>query len=523
MDASTVTPHDALAIIDHYRNNPRDIFPDIFGCQPWDVQLDIAESVFTYREVAVASCHGIGKSWVAARVALAFLVTHPGGIVITTAPTWSQVQDVIWRELGAAYESSKIDLGGKLNKTQLEFGKDWYALGRSTNKADNFVGYHADHILVIVDEASGVEEIIYEGIRGVTSNENAHTFYIGNPTNPGGTFAKAMKNPLVKKFNVSCWQTPNFTTNQIKNVGDLLAIFTPPNGVDPLEHMESIKLQLPYPGLISPRWVYERFLEWGTDSPMWQSRVLGEFPSQAENALIPLHILEQAASADYREEHGWQIPAGTRMEVGADIARFGSDRTVIYTRRGGHVYPGKVMHMADNVRVADAIISAIDPLEWHVLIKPDDTGLGGGVTDVLRMRKRENPLYRYEVRPVNFGTASSKPEKYHDIRAEMYWTVREWVLSKKVALPEEDEQLIAELANIRYTYTPKQQIKIESKDDYKKRTGKSPDKADAFVLLFAKSAVGSFSDVQTSEDKTAEPQSVVRERDTIASGLSTRY
>jgi phage terminase large subunit len=121
-------------------------------------QEDILEAVFNYRNVSVKSCNSAGKSHIAARVAHAFLDLHPGSIVVTTAPTARQVKDVLWRYIGTTHSLAKYPLGGHLTQLGLEYDKDWFAVGLSTTEPEKFFGYHADHILVIVDEASGVEE-----------------------------------------------------------------------------------------------------------------------------------------------------------------------------------------------------------------------------------------------------------------------------------------------------------------------------------------------------------------------------
>lgn len=480
-----ITPQEATEILETYRLHPTDFYTEVLGAKPWQKQIEILESVFKNRETAVKSCHGTGKSFNAARIALTFLMTHIGSIVVTTAPTWRQVKDVLWRELASAYNRAGYELGGSLTKVGLEFDDDWYAIGLSTTEPDKFQGYHSDNILVIVDEAAGIEEPIYEGVRAITSNENAHVLYIGNPTTIDGTFYQAFKNPRVKQFTISAFDTPNFTENKIFSLDDLIKTFTPPPNVDPIDFRPP--LELPYPALISPTWVYERYLEWGTDSPMWQARVMGDFPSQADSTLIPLNMIEASMDSEYRKEHGWQVEQG-KTSYGVDVARFGSDRTVIFGVHGGFVEDPVVVHKQDLMAVTNRILDTIDHGEWHTPIRVDDTGLGGGVTDALNQElKRNVEKYHYRVIPINFGESAQDKVKFYNRRAEMYWNLRELIINKKIALPK-NEQLANELASIRYEYTPKQQIKIEAKDEIKKRTGRSPDLADALALAFSKGA-----------------------------------
>jgi hypothetical protein len=175
------------------------------------------------------------NSFVAANVVVTYLMLYPGSLVVTTAPTWRQVTDVLWREVRTLVKKSKYKLTDKeVNQAGLSLDTDWYAVGLSTSRPENFFGYHANHILVVVDEAGGVDEDVFRGVAAITPNLNARVLFIGNPTNPSGTFFDA----FVKKelgyncFTVSAFDTPNFTQAGIKTLEQLLALFTPPAGVE---------------------------------------------------------------------------------------------------------------------------------------------------------------------------------------------------------------------------------------------------------------------------------------------------
>jgi phage terminase large subunit len=535
-----------------YKPIPAAFVADIFACQPWAIQSEIIDAVFKYKVVAVKSCNAAGKSWLAAHVALAFLELHPGSIVVTTAPTWRQVKDVLWREMGAAYELAIVKLSkAEISQTGLEFAKDWFAVGLSTKDSEKFFGYHADDILVIVDEASGVEEAIYIGVDAITPNINAHVLMIGNPTNPDGRFYKAFNNPLVKQFTISVFDTPNFTANNIKTVDELVTLFEPPEGVDPIEHMNEVESRIVQPshykGLISLGAVYRRYLEWGTDSPFWEALIMGQFPSQSEFSLIPINLIQQSMevtrnrAAGRRSEDeasykvsGWNIEDGG-LEIGIDVARYGMDRTVIMSRRGGWVDPALAWSKQDTQVTADRIIMAIDPTDPHTFLKVDDTGVGGGVTDALLRRKADRTgnqsQWLYKVSGINFGDAPAEnaptpmgqqaPPRFTNRRAEMFWNLRELFMAKKIAIPD-DPELAGELGAIRFNITDKGLIQIEKKDDIKKRTGKSPDKADALALAFASGGAGTF-EMSESSDRPAGfvPEPGIEYEDApISSGLS---
>lgn len=480
-----ITPEKALAILNGYRSRPLDWVEDVYSDKLplWNKQKDIIQAVFDHRNVSVKSCNSAGKSYIAARVAHAFLTLHPHSLVVSTAPTARQVRDVLWRYIGSVHTKTKYPMGGHLTQLGLEYDKDWYGVGLSTTEPEKFFGYHADHILVIADEASGVDENIYKGIRAITPNKNAHTLLIGNPTNPDGTFFQSFTDPKVKTFTISAFDTPNFTANNIHNVADLVKVFTPPEGVLPIDFQP--ELIEPYESLISPIAAYERLLEWGEDSPFFQALILGEFPSQAEASLIPLNLIQASMDADFRTEHSWNIPSGD-LEYGVDVARFGMDKTVLVSRRGGHVESIRTWTKLDTSITTDRILDAMTLEDGHVIIRVDDTGVGGGVTDQLRRRKQGigNGLL-YTVIPINFGSGTSNPLKFYNKRAEMFWNLRERFFNHTIALPK-DNELANELASMRYDFGGKEKnlIKIESKDDIKARLGHSPDKADALALAF---------------------------------------
>lgn len=164
--------------------------------------------------------------------------------------------------------------------------------------------------------------------------------------------------------------------------------------------------------------------------------------------------------------------------LGCDVARFGSDRTVIFLRKGLKTIDYHIIKKSDTIQVADKII---DILQTNVksdiksvLLNIDDTGVGGGVTDNL-MHKG------YNVNPVNFGGKAVDEDKYYNVIAEMWFSFKELIYEADIP---EIPELLEELTDRLYEYDNKERKKIESKDNYKKRAGKSPDMADAILLCY---------------------------------------
>lgn len=504
---ATVTPDQAYDLMRYYDDGRHvEFVRDVLGRNPWEKQAEIIEDVFKYKVVAVKSCNAAGKSDVASDIALAFLNLKPFSIVITTAPTWRQVKDVLWRYIRSKYGAAPIKLSEKqCNQVGLDYRDDWFAVGLSTKDAEKFFGYHADDILVIVDEASGVEEEIYTGVDAVTPNLNAHVLMIGNPTNPDGRFYQAFNDPLVKKHTISVFDTPNFTANGIRNLDDLLTLFTPPPGIEALDHMTEVQrsLNMPIPALISPDTVYRRYIQWGPEHPMWEALIMGEFPSQATTALIPLGLILksrdvwlQIEAAKKDKELGkeiakrpeWNIQIDPHAEYGIDVARFGDDTTVVFPRNGGYVHPAKSWSKADTTVTTQRVIDSLSLDDWKARLKVDDTGVGGGVTDQLRKYKREEPeKYLYHVVPINNSGGTRNPAKWFNLRSEIYDELAQLFKDHAIAIPD-DEDLIAELATIRIQYVGKDSniLQVEAKQKIKERLKRSPDRADALALAFAR-------------------------------------
>src|SRR5207253_1420450 len=126
-----------------YRADPVGFAQAVLGVEPWETQIRIMEALAREPRVSVRSCHGAGKTLCAAWCALWFLMTRPGSIVVTTAPTGNQVKNLLWRRLRAAYANSRVPLPGKCQTQQLDCGPDWYAIGISTDEEVNFQGPHS--------------------------------------------------------------------------------------------------------------------------------------------------------------------------------------------------------------------------------------------------------------------------------------------------------------------------------------------------------------------------------------------
>lgn len=412
------------------------------GSSLWKRQQEIIRSVKENKYTAVRSCYGAGKTRAAAELVLWFLTTHQGSKVIATSPTWLQVEKILWTEIAKCYHAAKIPLGGRLLTTELKIDDDWFALGLSPKidvdrEAERFQGFHAPYVLVIIDEAAGVSHKLWQAAKGLILNDNCRLLAIGNPGSPVGDFFNCFKDPLWHKIHISAFETPNVVAKK-----------------------EVI------PGLVTKEWIEDRKKDWGESNPLYISKVLGEFPEEAEDVLILLSWVEAAKNA--------VLEADGPKGLGVDVARFGTDWTVLTAIQGPKVLEIKAFQGKDTMQTVGWTINMVR--KWDIPAHStciDDVGVGGGVIDRLH---EEGHI----VQAINAGAKAEDPQ-FFNLSAEMHWAMRKRFETGNIDIPD-NEQLISQLPARKYSMTSKGQIKIESKDEMKKRGLKSPDFADSLVL-----------------------------------------
>jgi len=438
----------------------------ILGGSFWSKQEEIILSVRDNRYTTVRACHDVGKTYIAARTALWFLYSHPQSIVVTTAPTMRQVENLLWRELRSAHESSKQKLGGEPLKTRLDIAPDWYAIGASSGDPDKLQGFHAasGDILIIIDEAAGVNEDAFEAIEGMMTSEKARMLMIGNPTSDSGSFRESHHSwDYSNKIHISVFDTPNFVNNGIRTIEDLKDV-----------NLDNVEIVSPW--LVSPRWAFEKIDSWGIDSPMFQARVLGNFPSESTNTIIPLNYLELA----YEKEHRERLKeAGGPLRLGVDPARFGNDETVITPRYGGYIPEQEISFKEGTTATAGRIMQYNSPRPAFIGIDVD--GLGGGVYDALSDANIDGIAEIH-------NNAKALPDAtgltFANLASQLWWRARELFIAGELAIPK-DDKLIMQLSTRKYKFTGRG-LTVESKDDWKARyKGKSPDRADSLIYSLA--------------------------------------
>ena len=432
----------------------------VLGVHPWSRQIEIIESVRDNPETAVKSCHAAGKDWTAAVAVLWFLFNHQHSLVITTGPTSRQVEGILWKEIGMMHRRARWPLGGKLLTKELNVDRDWRAFGFTAPDydPDKFQGYHAPHILVVLDEAAGISSEIYEAVDSVLSAGNARRLEIGNPTDGSSEFAKSFKTVGVNKITISALDTPNFTSFGITHEDLETGAWEDKVGGRPL----------PAPHLVRPEWAAKMLRRHGPDSVFFRSRVLAQFPPAGKDTLIPLAWIEAAQQRS--------LDPSTPHRLSLDVGR-GGDPSIIGERRGPVYRKLSQIDSDDTMVVAGHLVQALTDTEAPSACI-DSIGIGAGVYD--RCMELGKP-----VEEAVAGSKAMDPERYANARAEWNWTLRELFRSGEIDIDEHDEELASQLCEIRWKPDSKGRVTIESKDDMKKRLGRSPDDADAMAIAYA--------------------------------------
>ena len=328
------------------------------------------------------------------------------------------------------------------------YEKRWFAVARTATKPENMQGFHEDNMLFVVDEASGVADPILEAVLGTLSGPNNKLLYCGNPTKATGGFADAFGR------DAATWYTMTVSSRD-----------SPRTNKDNIAALEA---------------------KYGVHSNVVRVRVDGLPPLAEDDVFIPISIAEQATMNEPVEH-----VRPSRIAIGVDVARFGDDQTVISTNIDNDIVSIQKRHGQDLYKTSEDILAAYirlkerypESLMVYAII--DDTGLGGGVTDILRHERDARELNDLEIIPVNFGAAVPDKEaaqNYADISTWMWSIIRDKAQTGLLHLPD-DAELIAQLSTRKYVFsgTPPK-IKLEGKDALKKRGLPSPDIADSVAL-----------------------------------------
>lgn len=451
---------EAVCLRERMREDPVFFCRHVLGVRPWQRQREVLRALRDHERVAVRSGHGTGKSFIAAAATLWFLYSYYPAKVITTAPTWNQVRQILWSEIRRLHAASRVPLGGRVLEERIRLGDDAFAIGISTDEAERFQGFHAESVLVILDEAPGVREEIWQAAQTLLTGRTGRLLAIGNPTRPVGSFYEAFSaGSGWKQVRISCLDSPN------------------------------VRLGRPiFPRLVTRDWVEGRRRDWGEDTALWRSRVLGDFPDDAQSLLVPRLWIEAAfdtnvaTESKMREALSAAVEGGRDLRLGVDVAREGADATVFLIRDEERVLWAQEARGWSTMQVAGRVLDLIR----RYALRPesvfiDDTGLGAGVTD--RLREQDLPVCA-----VIASARAEHPEHFLNLRAECGWRMREALNPEgeaKLRLPAALAELGRELSALSYEFASSGAIKLADKVTLRGRLSGSPNYADALALTFA--------------------------------------
>jgi phage terminase large subunit len=418
---------------------------EVLGLILWDKQRIIIKELCVSSRIAVRSGHKIGKSKLAAVMALWWVITHPTGIVVMTSSSGRQVERILWAEIRKCYRNSKYDLGGKLAlkpSSGLTFPDGRIIYGFSTDEPDIMAGISGHELLFIADEASGIQQDIFEAIEGNTAGGGAIVMF-SNPLRPVGYFYEsfAEKAKFWSKFAISSEETPN-----------------------------AVNGKTIVPGLAERKWIDGIAEKWGRESAYFAVRVLGNFPTSGSNVVFSLHLVEEAMK---------RVPpptGGDLLVCGLDVAEFGDDESILTMRRGVKVYPQIAYRGMDNVDLVGAVLRDLGKFKSpgeRPAVFIDSTGVGHGAWSIMTRHA--------EVRAIGVRMADCAQNKleYGNRRAEIHFKLKENL--KTFCLPQSEDlrsQLIAPV----YGFDQQGRLMVEKKDKLKARLGRSPDHSDSLCL-----------------------------------------
>jgi len=449
----TKPANDAAQLALSIQRDPKRFVADFFGERLVGKQAEILESVRDNAETYVRSAHDTGKTFSAARAVLWFLMAHPGdAVVLTTAPTWVQVEQILWREIAQAYGKAKVALGGRMLTTKLELGPKWYAIGLATDQPTNLQGFHASNVLVVIDEADAVPASIWTALDSVRTSANAKLLAIGNPLNPASEFKRRHDSAGV---DAKCIKI---------SADDVLPL------TDGGKHAY----------LLQRSWVDDKKARWGESSALYQGKILAEWPDQGSDTLIPLAWLERA--------RGRAVRKGLRS-YGVDVARFGSARTVRTLLEGNWLVFSRATQQEDTMQTAGRVLADVQSYA-PVAIAVDDTGVGGAVTDRLRQ-------LQVHATAVNFGGKAYDETRFANRGAEIYFLAREAFEQDLPGFsmddPDSVDELVVELNRPTYDTDERGRVRInkygrghsERSLSAEDRVDRSPDRADSYVIAYS--------------------------------------
>lgn len=383
--------------------------------------------------VSIRSGHGTGKTSFLAWLILWVGLTQNDAKIPTTAPVSAQLTNLLIPEVSKwkCKMSNEFQQIVDIQSKDIRFINGNHCFARTARKENTeaLAGVHATFVCYIADEASGIDQSVFDVIEGALTGDNFLFVMTSNPTRTTGTFFDSHNK---KRSN---FQTLHFDSEKSSNV--------------------------------NKQWVQDMEAKYGRDSDVFRVRVNGEFPNNNASGLFSLSDLEKASTM--------KADTDGSVVIGVDVARYGDDSTIITLKRGMRITILEKIEKSSTTEVAARVAYHSAQICPQAIVV-DTIGVGAGVYDQLK------PIVKSRLIDGNVGLQPDDTNTYLNKRAEAYFKLADSI-KRGASIPNDDE-LIEELLSIEYQFTESGKIKIKAKEQIKEDLGRSPDKADALMLLY---------------------------------------
>lgn len=441
-----------IALLHHYGKNPINGIESLFDVTLDDQQKELVIGTWKqHARVAVKSCTGAGKTACLVWMSILLMLTREDCRILITAPSSNQLHRVYhsellkWAAKMPGWARGYLDIKKEsFNVVDVEYQMANLVTGSPSN-LESLAGGHARNYIILVDEASGIEEKVFDVLfRTLGSSKDGKMILTSNPVRNTGRFYEIFSQEK------EMWKRLTFTAHGSK--------------------------------MVEPKWIKDMADQYGIDSDNYQIGVLGEFGRIGETQFFPTADIEAAFKnrLHQRDYHNFPIVGGL------DVARYGDDTTVFVTRQGPAVLDITEYRGLSTMEVANRAVSYIRQHNLATL-NVDGIGIGAGVVDRLKELWRDG-MFTCPIVDVVISNKSTQPHKYANLRSQLYGDMREW-LANSAEIPD-DKTLISQLSAITYTYNGKMQLQLLNKKDIKRLEGFSPDIVDAITLSFATGVYG---------------------------------
>ena len=445
-------------------------------------QQEILAAVQQHNKISVRSGNARGKDFVAAVASICFLNLNRPSKVIETAPTGRQVTAIMMSEIQRIYakvrSENRVFVYGSLLSSQIKMADpEWYLLGfKAQDKAiESWTGFHSPNLMMVVTEASGIEDATFDAIESILTG-NSKLLIVFNPNRMTGEAWKSVKDPSYVKFKLNCLNAPNVLAKKTVIPGQVDYGWVK-------DKVDKWCMVIDASQVSETEYDFQFDGQWHRPNDLFLVKVMGEFPREGENKLIPLNWIE-AAQNRWKE---WQLsgqPLADELRLGVDVAGQGRDMTVFCFRRGMVVEKFQFFSRLDHMETAGRVKNLLDAnINSQAFV--DTIGEGAGVHSRLVELGSKSISTKFSEGAKDLHDYTSQ-NSFANMRAYCYWAIRDALDPKygsMLALPPNDE-LSQDLNEPIWKRRSDGTILIEEKEEIKKRLGRSPDFGDALALTF---------------------------------------